>query len=44
MALVTATPQLVFKVPDSPASAAARRKRKVEVLPEDDYVDYIEAR
>jgi len=42
-AIVTATPQVVFKVPDSPASAAARRRKKVKVLAEEDYVDRVEA-
>ena len=34
---------MVFKVPDSPASAAARRRKKVKVLAEEDYVDRVEA-
>lgn len=33
----------MFKVPDSPASAAARRRKKVKVLAEEDYVDRVEA-
>ena len=33
----------MFKAPDTPATAAASRKRKVKVLQEDDYVDRVEA-
>ena len=36
-------PQVVFKVPDSPASAAARRRKKVKVLEEEEYIDRVEA-
>lgn len=35
--------QVVFKVPDSPASAAARRRKKVKVLEEEEYIDRVEA-
>ena len=34
---------MVFKVPDSPASAAARRRKKVKVLEEEEYIDRVEA-
>jgi len=42
-AIVTATPKIVFKVPDSPATAQMRRRKKVKVLEEDIYVDRVEA-
>lgn len=42
-AIVTATPKVVFKVPDSPATAQMRRRKKVKVLEEDAYVDRVEA-